>query len=187
MSPLTGSPVAVTFRCQGHFPSILVLCEDIGTCDGSDALVDENWGIEYEDLRHPPLHSQSRRLTELWVERPSPIATVSSSEDDSAAAPVDDDNADFESNNKDGMMAEAFMNIVRISRDDGAEAEGRVSPIIFAILPLFLGPKCVSSVGGGRGFNGSDGKGRARREATSPPISGGTDDGLMAGRVPRPP
>jgi hypothetical protein len=39
----------------------------------------------------------------------------------------------------------------------------------------------------GRGFDGSDGKGRARREATSPPMFDGSDDGSMAGRVPRPP
>jgi hypothetical protein len=40
-------------------------------------------------------------------------------------APVDNDDADVESEDEDTMMAEAFMNIVRISRDDGAEAEGK--------------------------------------------------------------
>jgi hypothetical protein len=46
-------------------------------------------------------------------------------EDDGATAPPDDDDTDVDSDDEDGMMAEAFMNIVRISRDDGAEAEGR--------------------------------------------------------------
>ncbi|KAJ7844858.1 hypothetical protein B0H14DRAFT_2584949 [Mycena olivaceomarginata] len=107
-------------------------------------------------------------------------------EDDSAAAPVDDDDADVESDKKDGMMAEAFMNIVRISRDDGAEAEGSV-PNYFRDFTFIFGPEMREFGGWGRGFDGSDGKGRARREATSPPISDGTDGALMAGRVPRPP
>jgi hypothetical protein len=46
-------------------------------------------------------------------------------EDDSAAAPAEDDDVDVQSDDEDGMMAEAFMNIVCISRDDGTEAEGR--------------------------------------------------------------
>ncbi|KAJ7871852.1 hypothetical protein B0H14DRAFT_2570579 [Mycena olivaceomarginata] len=122
----------------------------------------------------------------IHLEAHLPLRLFLPPEDDSAAAPVDDDDADFESNNKDGMMAEAFMNIVRISCDDGAEAEGSV-PNYFRDFAFIFGPEMREFGGRGRGFNGSDGKGRARREAMSPPISGGTDDGLMAGRVPRPP
>jgi hypothetical protein len=55
---------------------------------------------------------------------PSPLPPPAP-EDDGAAAPGDDDEADVESDNEEGMMAEAFMNIVRISGDEGTEAEGR--------------------------------------------------------------
>ncbi|KAF7365827.1 hypothetical protein MVEN_00456800 [Mycena venus] len=67
-------------------------------------------------------HTPVMRDSDADMRVPSPLPPP---EDDGAAAPADDDEADVESEDEDGMMAEAFMNIVRISRDEGAEAEER--------------------------------------------------------------
>jgi hypothetical protein len=75
-------------------------------------------GVSICREHHTPVVRDSD--TDMCV--PSPLPPP---EDDSAAAPADDDNVDVESDDEDGMMAEAFMNIVRTSRDDSAEAEGR--------------------------------------------------------------
>jgi hypothetical protein len=75
-------------------------------------------GVSICRERHTPV----ARDNDTNMRAPSPLPPP---EDDSPAAPADDDGADVESDDEDGMMAEAFMNIVRISRDDGAEAEGR--------------------------------------------------------------
>ncbi|KAJ7310670.1 hypothetical protein DFH08DRAFT_918254 [Mycena albidolilacea] len=75
-------------------------------------------GVSICRERHTPVVRDSD--TDMRAPSPSPPP-----EDDSAAAPADDNDVDVESDDEDGMMAEAFMNIVRISRDDSAEAEGR--------------------------------------------------------------
>jgi hypothetical protein len=67
-------------------------------------------------------HSPIARDSDAEMRAPSPLPPP---EDDGAAAPADDDEADVESDDEEGMIAKAFMNIVRISGDEGAEAEGR--------------------------------------------------------------
>jgi hypothetical protein len=75
-------------------------------------------GVSICRERHTPVVRDS----DTDMRAPSPLPPP---EDDGTAAPPDDDDADVDSDDEDGMMAEAFMNIVRISHDDGAEAEGR--------------------------------------------------------------
>jgi hypothetical protein len=74
-------------------------------------------GISINRERHTPVVRDS----DGDMRAPSPLPPL----EEDPEPPADDNKVDVESDDEDGMMAEAFMNIVRISRDDGAAAEER--------------------------------------------------------------
>ncbi|KAJ7868478.1 hypothetical protein B0H13DRAFT_2351364 [Mycena leptocephala] len=65
-------------------------------------------------------HTPVTRDRDVQMRPPSP----SRPEDAAFPPPPDDDDDDLSDDDEDGRLAEAFLNIVRISVDDGADAEG---------------------------------------------------------------
>ncbi|KAF7337160.1 hypothetical protein MVEN_02154000 [Mycena venus] len=74
-------------------------------------------GVSINCERHAPV----ARDNDADMRAPSLLPSL----EEDPESPADDDEADVESKDKDGMMAEAFMNIIRISQDNGADAEDK--------------------------------------------------------------
>ena len=65
-------------------------------------------------------HTAVARDSNAEMRPPSPLPPP----EDDGTVPADDDEAEVESDDKEGMLADAFLSIVHISRDEDSEAGG---------------------------------------------------------------